>query len=92
MGDDLQVLDVQEETRRCAPHVRRLRFFAGIALMAFSFLVYPAYPLIVFLPLPGDVKLSGMVAASLLSWGIFSTGTFLAGREGYDWLKGLCRR
>jgi hypothetical protein len=71
---------------------KRLRFFAGIALIAVSFLVYPAYPFIVFLPFSGEMKLGVIASASLLSWGIFGTGTFLAGREGYEWFKGIWGR
>ena len=60
----------------------------GVALMGMSFLVYPAYPLILFLSLSDRMKIGVAVLASLLSWGVFSVGIFLAGREGYDWLKG----
>ncbi|MGH7410778.1 MAG: hypothetical protein ACREJ6_06940 [Candidatus Methylomirabilis sp.] len=69
-----------------------MRFAAGIALMAMSFLVYPAYPFIVFLPYSEKVKIAVTIAASLLSWGVFSAGIFLAGREGYEWLKGRRER
>jgi hypothetical protein len=75
---------------RCAAH--RLRFFAGVVLIALSFLVYPGYSLFVFLPLAGEVKLAGIIAGSFLSWIIFGFGTFLAGREGYEWLTGLWGR
>jgi hypothetical protein len=71
---------------------RRGRFAAGIVLMAVSFSVYPAYPLILFLPFSGQIKAATMVAASLLSWAVFSAGIFLAGQEGYNWLKGLWKR
>lgn len=65
----------------------------GIALMAISFLVYPAYSVIIlFLPFSGRGKAGAIVAASLVSWAVFSAGTFLAGREGYGWLKGWWRR
>ena len=89
MKDDLAIL---HETERCAPNAKRVRFFAGIILIAVSFLVYPAYPIIMLLPFSGQVKAAVMVAASLLSWGIFGAGFLLAGREGYDWLKGVCKR
>ena len=85
-------MGIPDETRRAAT-ARRVRFLAGIALMAASFLVYPAYSIIIlFLPFSGVIKAGVIVAASLLSWGIFSAGIFLAGREGYDWLKGLWKR
>ena len=69
-----------------------MRFAVGVALMAVSFLVYPTYSIILFLPFSGKVKAGVIVVASLLSWGIFSAGIFLAGREGYSWLKGGWKR
>ena len=59
----------------------------GVALMGMSFLVYPAYPLILLLSLSDRMKIGAAVLASLLSWGVFCGGFYLAGREGYDWLK-----
>jgi hypothetical protein len=56
--------------------------------MALSFLVYPAYLMILFLSFPDRVKIGVAVLASLLSWGVFCGGFHLAGREGYEWLKG----
>lgn len=86
-------MGIPDATRRRAPNARRARFLAGVALMALSFLVYPAYSIIIlFLPLSGEIKAGVIVAASLLSWAVFSVGIFLAGQEGYDWLKGLWRR
>ena len=69
---------------------RRMRFIAGVALMGVSFLVYPAYSLIILLlPFSKEIKVGVIAAASLLSWGVFSAGIYLAGREGYNWLKRL---
>jgi hypothetical protein len=70
----------------------RLRFIAGVALIAVSFLVYLAYPFIPFLPFSGRTKIAVTITASVLSWGVFGAGIFLAGPEGYQWLKGLWRR
>jgi hypothetical protein len=70
---------------------RRVRFVAGVALMIVSFAVYPAYPVILTLPVSGEVRVAATVVASLVSWAVFSVGIFLAGREGYDWLKGQWR-
>ena len=68
----------------------RMRFIAGVALMGVSFLVYPAYSLIILLlPFSKEIKVGVIAAASLLSWGVFSAGIYLAGREGYNWLKRL---
>jgi len=67
-----------------------MRFIAGVTLMGVSFLVYPAYSLIILLlPFSKEIKVGVIAAASLLSWGVFSAGIYLAGREGYDWLKRL---
>ncbi len=70
----------------------RTRFAAGVALIAASFLVYPAYPLIVFLPLSDTTRVAATLAASLASWGAFTAGLFLAGEKGYAWLKSWWRR
>ena len=59
----------------------------GIGLIAGSFLVYPAYPVIVFLPLSEGGKIVATVAASVVSWGVFTAGLYLAGRRGYAWLR-----
>jgi hypothetical protein len=69
------------------------RFIAGTALIAGSFLVYLAYPVIfLFLPLSGSVKVAATVAVWILSWAAFSAGIFLTGPQGYDWVKGLWTR
>jgi hypothetical protein len=66
---------------------------AGTALIAGSFLVYLAYPIILLvLPFSGRIKLAAGIAVWLLSWGVFSTGIFLAGPEGFQWFKGLWSR
>ena len=69
------------------PVARRVRFVSGIALMAMSFLVYLAYPVILFLSSSDSMKVGLAVLAFLVSWGIFCGGFYLAGREGYEWLK-----
>lgn len=71
---------------------RRVRFIAGVILIAASFLVYPSYLVIPLLPLSGRVKLSIILFASLLSWGMFAVGFYLSGPEGYEWLKRRLRR
>lgn len=71
---------------------RRIRFIAGVAFIAVSFLVYPSYLVIPLLPLSGTMKLGITLLASLLSWGMFGAGFYLSGREGYDWLKRRLRR
>lgn len=71
---------------------RRFRFIAGVAFIAASFLVYPAYLAIPLLPLSGTMKLGIALLALLLSWGMFGAGFYLSGREGYEWLKRRLRR
>ena len=55
--------------------------------MAVSFLVYLVYPVLLFLSFSDSMKLGIAVVAALLSWGVFCSGFYLAGREGYDRLK-----
>jgi hypothetical protein len=38
------------------------------------------------------VKFDVIVALSVLSWAVFSAGIFLAGLEGYEYLKELWKR
>jgi hypothetical protein len=71
---------------------RRFRFIAGITLMSVSFLVYPAYLMIPFLPLSGTMKLDIALLALFLSWGMFGAGFYLSGSEGYEWIKRRLRR
>ena len=72
---------------------RSLRFIAGATLIAGSFLVYLAYPVILlYLPFSGSVKAGATVVAWVLSWTVFSAGIFLTGPEGYEWLRGLWTR
>jgi len=69
------------------------RFIAGVVLIAISFLVYPAYLLIIlFLPASGRVKISVILALSLLSWAVFGLGISLAGTKGYEWFKKRWKR
>ncbi|MDE2059342.1 MAG: hypothetical protein KGL31_00705 [candidate division NC10 bacterium] len=71
---------------------RRFQFVVGITLIAASFLVYPAYLAVPFLPLSNTMKLSIALLVSLVSWGTFCIGSYLSGREGYEWLKQRLRR
>jgi len=69
---------------------KSVRFISGTVLIAGSFLVYLAYPLILlFLPSAGSIKVAATVAAWVISWGTFSAGIYLTGPEGYDRLKAL---
>ena len=72
---------------------RRTRFVVGVSLIAVSFTVYIAYFIIVlFLPYSHETKAAAVVVASLISWGGFALGIFLAGHEGYHLIKRVCLR
>ena len=96
---------LQEHTAPCALHrflaffrtpadgQKSLRFIAGAALIAGSFLVYLAYPVILlYLPFSGKFKVGATVAVWILSWAVFSAGILLTGPQGYEWVKGLWAR
>jgi hypothetical protein len=69
------------------------RFIAGTALIACSFLVYLAYPIILLiLPFSRSIKVGAAVAVWFISWGVFSAGIFLAGPEGFERFKGFWLR
>lgn len=86
-------MGIPDGSGRNPPKTGGVRFLVGTVLMASSFLVYPAYSIIILLlPSSAEMKVAVIVAASILSWAVFSAGIFLAGREGYDWLKGLWKR
>ena len=63
------------------------RFAVGVALLGASFLVYLVYPVILLLAASGEAKVVATVAASLVSWGVFAAGLYLAGKPGYRWLR-----
>jgi len=59
----------------------------GVFLMAGSFLVYPAYPILVLWPAIEGARVQLTLVAAALSWVVFSTGLYLAGRRGWIWLR-----
>jgi hypothetical protein len=72
---------------------KRTRFAIGVALIAVSFTVYVAYFVIfLFLPFSRETKAAVVLVASLISWGGFALGIFLAGHEGYHLVKRVCFR
>lgn len=86
----LKLIDL---SRTPAQGQKSLRFIAGTALIAGSFLVYLAYPVILlYLPFSGSAKVGATVAVWVLSWSVFSAGILLTGPQGYEWLKGLRTR
>ena len=70
------------------PAGKRARFLGGVVLIAVSFLIYPAFIVILLLPLSAQLKIAVIAAASIVSWAAFSAGIYLAGRRGYNWFKG----
>jgi hypothetical protein len=60
---------------------------AGVLLMGGSFLVYPAYPVLVLWPVSDRARVEVTLVAAALSWAVFSVGLYLAGRRGWVWLR-----
>ena len=69
------------------PHRGRRGFVTGVLLMAGSFLVYPAYPVLVFWPVSDRTRIAVTLAAAAASWAVFGAGLYLAGRRGWVWLR-----
>ena len=69
------------------PHRGRRGFLAGVLMMATSFLVYPAYPLLVLWPTTDRSRVEATVVAAAISWAFFGAGLYLAGRRGWVWLR-----
>lgn len=67
-------------------------FWLGVGLMALSFGIYLAYPLIPFLPISTTAKVAVAVIGSVVSWSIFFTGSLLAGSAGRVTLKRLFKK
>ena len=55
--------------------------------MALSFAIYPAYPVVSFLPISAWRKGAVTVGLSAVSWGIFLVGSVLVGKKGVAYLK-----
>jgi len=64
-----------------------LSFWLGVILVVLSFGIYPAYPVVPFLPISAWRK--GEVAVGLLavSWGMFFVGSVLVGKKGVAYLR-----
>jgi hypothetical protein len=58
-----------------------------VLLMAGSFLVYPAYPVLVIWPVADRTRIEVTLVVAALSWTVFSVGLYLAGRRGWVWLR-----
>jgi hypothetical protein len=55
--------------------------------MAGSFLVYPAYPVLVLWPTSEHTRVRITLGAAAVSWAVFAVGVYLAGRRGWVWLR-----
>jgi hypothetical protein len=54
----------------------------GVTLMALSFGIYLAYPVVPLLPISGWQKGGVGLGLSAVSWGMFSLGSVLVGKKG----------
>jgi hypothetical protein len=66
---------------------RRFSFWLGAMLMALSFAIYPAYPVVPFLPISIWHKEEVGMGLSAVSWGMFIVGPMLVGKKGVAYLK-----
>jgi hypothetical protein len=66
----------------------RASFWLGTILVLLSFAIYPAYPLVPFLPISLWQKGGVGVALAALSWAMFLVGSALVGKKGLAYLKG----
>jgi hypothetical protein len=74
------------------PTKSTLAFRSGLALIVASHAVYPVYGALPFLGL-SPAEIAGVAAgSSLASWGIFSLGVALAGKDALPHLRRAVRR
>jgi hypothetical protein len=60
---------------------RQLSFWLGVILIALSFGIYPAYPMVAFVPISLWNKAGAAVGLSAVSWGMFGAGCMLVGKK-----------
>lgn len=78
---------------RVKPSSKKERaFWVGIGLQVSSFGVLLFYLTIPFLPLSPEAMMKMLVRGWIVSWGLFGIGTYLAGKEGYVYLRRRVRR
>ncbi len=65
----------------------RASFWVGGILILLSFGIYPAYPLVPFLPISLWQKGGVGVALVTISWAMFLAGCTLVGKKGVAYLK-----
>ena len=66
----------------------RASFWLGVILLLLSFGIYPAYPLVPFLPISLWQKGGVGIALAAVSWTMFLAGSALVGKKGLAYLKG----
>jgi len=66
----------------------RASLWLGAILVLLSFGIYPAYPLVPFLPISLWQKGGVGIALAALSWAMFLAGSALLGKKGLAYLKG----
>jgi hypothetical protein len=69
------------------PSPGRASFWLGTILILLSFGIYPAYPLVPFLPISLWQRGGVGVALAVLSWAMFLAGSALVGKKGFTYLK-----
>ena len=65
----------------------RVSLWTGGILILLSFGIYPAYPLVPFLPISLWQKGGVGMALATMSWAMFLAGFALAGKKGVAYLK-----
>jgi hypothetical protein len=60
-----------------------LSFWLGVILMALSLGIYPAYPVVPFLPISAWRKGEVAIGLSAVSWGMFFVGPVLVGKKAW---------
>ena len=65
----------------------RVSLWTGGLLILLSFCIYPAYPLVPFLPISLWQKGGVGIGLAVLSWSLFFAGSALVGKRGMAYLK-----
>lgn len=65
----------------------RVSLWAGALLILLSFGIYPAYPLVHFLPISLWQKGGVGIGLAVLSWSLFFAGSALVGKRGMAYFK-----
>jgi hypothetical protein len=66
---------------------RRVSLWTGGLLILLSFGIYPAYPLVPFLPISLWQKGGVGIGLAVLSWSLFLAGSALVGKRGMAYLR-----